>query len=93
MTIALLQLDLSIPDAMSLKDKRRVVRSLKDRVSNGRNVSVAEVASQDNHRRAVIAIAMVGSDADYVDAALRKLVDFVQTVTTADLTDWQIDVL
>lgn len=93
MTISVLQLDLSIPDAMSLKDKRRVVRSLKDRLRNGRNVSVAEVASQDNHRRAVIAVAMVGSDAEYVDSALRKLVDFTQTVTTADLTDWQIDVL
>ena len=93
MTVAVLQLDLSIPDAMSLKDKRRVVRSLKDRVMNGRNVSVAEVAHQDNHRRAIIAIAMVGSDAAYVDGALRKLVDFVRTVTSADLVDWQIDVL
>ena len=63
MTVGVLQLELSIPDAMSLKDKRRVVKSLKDRIAHGHNVSIAEVGALDEHRRSILGIAMVGNDA------------------------------
>ena len=45
MTIGVLQLELEVIDAMSLKDKRRVVLSLKDRIAHGHNVSIAEVGA------------------------------------------------
>ncbi len=93
MTIGVLQLELSIGDAMSLKDKRRVVKSLKDRIANGHNVSVAEVGALDEHRRSVIGVAMVSNDRRYVEGALSKIVDFVRTVHTADLIDYQIELL
>ena len=93
MTVGVLQLDLSIGDAMSLKDKRRVIKSLKDRLAAGHNVSVAEVDRQDEHRRSVLAVAMVGSDKQYVEGALSKLVDFVRVVSQANLVDYQIDLL
>jgi len=41
MTIGVLQLELSVPDAMSLKDKRRVIKSIKDRIAHHNNVSIA----------------------------------------------------
>jgi hypothetical protein len=47
MTVGVLQLELSIGDAMSLKDKRRVIKSLKDRIAHGHNVSIAEVGALD----------------------------------------------
>ena len=72
MTVGVLQLELSIGDAMSLKDKRRVIKSLKDRLAAGHNVSVAEVGAQDEHRRSVLAVAMVGSDKQYVEGALEQ---------------------
>lgn len=93
MTIGILQLELSIGDAMSLKDKRRVVKSLKDRIAHGRNVSVAEVGALDEHRRGILAVAMVANDRAYVEGALSKLVDFVRTVSQADLVDYQIELL
>jgi uncharacterized protein len=93
MTVGVLQLELSITDAMSLKDKRRVVKSLKDRLAHRRNVSVAEVGAQDQHRRCILAVAMVGSDSRYVQGALSKLVDFVGKVSQVDLLDYQIDML
>ena len=49
MTVGVLQLELSIGDAMSLKDKRRVVLSLKDRISHAHNVSIAEVGALDDY--------------------------------------------
>ncbi len=93
MTIGVLQFELSIHDAMSLKDKRRVIRSIKDRIAHGRNVSIAEVGALDEHRRSILGVAMVGNDGRYVEGALSKLVDFVRSVPQVDLIDYQIDLL
>jgi uncharacterized protein YlxP (DUF503 family) len=93
MIVGVLQLELSIGDAMSLKDKRRVVKSLKDRIAHGHNVSIAEVGALDLHRTAILGIAMVANDKKYVEGGLSKLVDFVRTVPQVDLVDYQIDLL
>jgi len=93
MVVGVLQFELYIGDAMSLKDKRRVVKSLKDRIAHGHNVSVAEVGALDQHRRSILAVAMVSNDSGYVEGALSKLVDFIRTVCSADLVDYQIDLL
>jgi uncharacterized protein YlxP (DUF503 family) len=93
MTVGILQLELSIPDAMSLKDKRRVVLSLKDRIAYGHNVSIAEVGALDEHRRSIIGIAMVSNDKKYVEGGLSKLVDFVRMVPQVSLIDYQIEFL
>jgi uncharacterized protein YlxP (DUF503 family) len=87
MTVGVLQLDLSISDAMSLKDKRRVILSLKDRIAHGHNVSIAEVGALDEHRRSVLGLAMVAKERRYVEGALTKLVDFVKTVPQVSLVD------
>jgi len=93
MTVGVLQIELAVPDAMSLKDKRRVVKSIKDRIAHGHNVSVAEVGALDEHRRAILGIAMVANDRRYVEGGLSKLVDFVRAVPQASLIDFQIDLL
>ena len=93
MVVGVLQLELYIGDAMSLKDKRRVIKSLKDRIAHGHNVSVAEVGALDQHRRSILAVAMVSNDSGYVEGALSKLVDFVRTVSKAELVEYQIDLL
>lgn len=93
MTIGVLQLELAIGDAMSLKDKRRVVKSLKDRIAHGHNVSIAEVGALDEHRRSIIGIAMVSNDHRYVESALSKLMDFVKTAAGVDVMDYQIELL
>ena len=93
MTIGVLQVEISITDAMSLKDKRRVVKSIKDRIAHAHNVSIAEVGALDEHRRSIIGMAMVGNDGQYIEGALSKLVDFVRTIPQVDLIDYQIDML
>ena len=93
MIVGILQLELSIGDAMSLKDKRRVVKSLKDRIAHGHNVSIAEVGALDEHRRSIIGIAMVANDKSYVEGGLSKLVDFVRMVPQVSLIDYQIELL
>ncbi|MBA2707048.1 MAG: DUF503 domain-containing protein [Gemmatimonadaceae bacterium] len=93
MTIGVLQLEIGIHDAMSLKDKRRVVKSIKDRIAHGHNVSIAEVGALDEHRRSIIGMAMVSNDSKYVEGALSKLVDFVRSVPQVDLIDYQIELM
>ncbi len=93
MTIGVLQLELSVTDAMSLKDKRRVVKSIVDRIAHGHNVSIAEVGALDQHRRAILGIAMVANDRQYVEGGLSKLVDFIRAVPQVDLIDYQIELL
>ncbi len=93
MVVGVLQLELAIADAKSLKDKRRVILSLKDRIAHGRNVSIAEVGAMDEHRRAILGVAMVSNDTRYVQGALNKLVDFVRMVPSVSLVDFQVDFL
>jgi uncharacterized protein len=93
MHIGVLQIEIAIPDAMSLKDKRQVVKSLKDRIAHGHNVSIAEVGALDEHRRSIIGMAMVSNDKRYVEGALSKLVDFVRMTPQASLIDYQIELL
>jgi hypothetical protein len=93
MTVGVLQLEFSVGDAMSLKDKRRVVLSLKDRIRNGHNVSVAEVGALDEHRRCVLGVAIASNDARHAEGELSRIVDFVRVVPQVSLTDYRIELL
>jgi uncharacterized protein YlxP (DUF503 family) len=90
-TIGVLQIEISITDAMSLKDKRRVVKSIKDRIAHAHNVSIAEVGALDEHRRSILGMAMVGNDGQYIEGALSKLVDFIRMVPQVSLLDYRIE--
>jgi len=74
-TVGLVHLRFHVAQANNLKDKRRVIKSFKDRLKNNCNVSVAEVGGLDTYRSAVLAVAMVGNDKRYVEGGLQKIVD------------------
>ena len=67
---------------MTLKDKRRVIKSLKDRMANKYNISVAEVDHNDSIRTSVLGVAMVANDSVFLDSALSGIVDFVRKIPT-----------
>ena len=71
--ISLLTIELMIPWAQSLKDKRSAVRGLKDRLRSRFNASVAEVACQDKWQRAVIAVCVVGNDKRQLEADMARV--------------------
>lgn len=91
MVVGVLQLELAIPGALSLKDKRRAIKSLKDRLAARHNVSVAEVDDLDVHRRAVLAVAMVSNDRRFTDSCLSRIVDEVRTARDVCLVDYHIE--
>lgn len=92
MIIGTLRIRLLLREARSLKDKRQVVQSIKDRLHNGFNVSVAEVDAQDNRRLAVLGMAMVSNEAHHVKTALGQIVEALRTHPIAELVDYEIDV-
>ncbi|MCH9021282.1 MAG: DUF503 domain-containing protein [Planctomycetes bacterium] len=91
MIVGVLELRLSVFDAMSLKDKRRVVKSLKDRISNKYNVSIAEVGQNDNIRTCTLGVSLVANDSRFVESSLSKIVDFVRSVPQLSLIDYTIE--
>jgi uncharacterized protein len=73
MPIAFLTLELHIEAAQSLKDRRQVVRSLKDRLRTSFNVSVAELDSADLWNRATIGVVSISPSRDYLDGLMKKV--------------------
>ena len=80
MTVGVLELRLAIRQALSLKDKRRVVKSLKDRLRSRFDVAVAEVDLQDARQQAVLGVAVVGNDESVLGSVLNKVVDYVRLI-------------
>ena len=77
----------------SLKGKRKVVRSIKDRVKNKFNVSVSEVGDQDLWQSIHLGIAAVSSDAQYLEGLLQKVMDFIDNMHLAEMTDSRIELI
>lgn len=91
--VGLLHLNLMVEDAMTLKDKRRVVKSFKDRVSNTHNVSIAEVDHLDSIRRCLLAVAMVGNDNRYIEGGLQQVVNAARGHRGWVLVDYELELI
>lgn len=89
MTVGSLRIDLAIYDSHSLKDKRRVLKGLKDRIAARCNVSVAEVDHLDSWQRAAVGIAMISNDPVHVHSCLDKIVDFVRQYRGLSMIDYE----
>ena len=78
MIVGVCYLTISIPEAESLKDKRRVVKSLLERVKNRFNVSIAEVEYQDVWQTAGVGFAAVSNSARHADETLSTVLNFIE---------------
>ena len=78
MVVASQSWELSLPGCRSLKEKRSVVRSLRDRLQAKFNVSVAETGFQDISNRAELSLALVASDGRFAESTLSKADGFVE---------------
>lgn len=74
-TVGLLHLEVQLPQAQSLKDKRRSIKSFKDKMAHGYNVSIAEVYRLDSVRWGVLAVAAVGNDKTFLEGTLQRIVN------------------
>ena len=78
MTVAIARVTLFLGESHSLKDKRMVLRKIKDLVRNKFNLSISEVSENDRWQRAVLGLALVGSDRRFVESALDEVLKFIR---------------
>jgi len=88
MIVCVALFELHIDYAESLKDKRQVVRSLRDRLRSNFHVSANEVALQDVHQRARMAISFIADRNDSADSLLDRIQQFVEANANAVLAGW-----
>lgn len=91
MVVAAAVFEIHIPHAQSLKEKRMVVKSLRDRIRNKFEVSAAEVGLQDLHQRARLGVAMVSSDEKVLAGVLEEIVSFIEGETA--LVGWTQEIM
>ncbi|MGB8472854.1 MAG: DUF503 domain-containing protein [Candidatus Acidiferrum sp.] len=93
MPVGLLTLELHIPDAQSLKDKRQVLRSLKDKLRRQFNVAVAELDHQDAWQRSVIGVVTLSNEEKHVKEVLQKVLDEADRILGSILINQAIDII
>lgn len=91
MFVGVVELNFLIPGCRSLKEKRRVVNSLKQLLRNRYNCSVAETEYQDLWARAQLAVAVVAGESGHVREQLDNIIRFADTNAQAELVDHEIE--
>ena len=91
MPIGLLTLELYIPDARSLKDKRQILRSLKDKLRHHFNVAVAELDHQDIWQRSVIGVVSISNDDKHLEQSMRAVADESERLLGRDLVGQEFE--
>jgi len=93
MLVVVALFELHIEFAQSLKDKRMVVKSLRDKLRHRFEISAAEVGLQDVHQRARLAVSFIVLEHAAADSRLDKIVDFIESNTDATLSGWTTEKL
>jgi uncharacterized protein len=93
MVIGVLEVMLWLPESHSLKDKRQVIKSLKDKVRNRFNVSVAEVGDQELWQKAHLGICGLGSDRREVNGRIDQVVNFLERLQVAANLEFRLELI
>jgi uncharacterized protein YlxP (DUF503 family) len=89
--ICVIELECFFPDMHSLKEKRMILRKIKDRVGRRFNVSIAEVGYQDLWQRSVIGIAAVNGDRQLLEKMKDKVLDEIEQIIPGGMTHFTVD--
>jgi hypothetical protein len=93
MIVGICKLALFLPECQSLKDKRSILRRLKDKFFARFKISISEVEDQDLWQRAGLGFAVVGSDKRLVESIMYKAVDFVESNGSVQVLDRSLEIM
>ena len=93
MHVGIATVELEVTDALTLKDKRQVIRSLLARIRNTFNVSAAEVGHLQAHTMSAFGITAVANDKAYVHGLLEKVVDLIEREPRVLVLDYTTEIL
>jgi len=90
MFVAVITIDLQIPMAQSLKDKRRIIKSLTDKCKNRFNVAVAEVDNKDLWKNAKLGLVTITGDRRYLEKVINKIIKYIESFPEINLYNYEI---
>ncbi len=93
MPVGLLTLELHIPDAQSLKDKRQVLRGLKDKLRRDFNVAVAELEHHDTWQRSVVGIVTISNEEKHLREVLQKVLEEADRILGSFLINQAVEIV
>ena len=93
MIIGIIQFQLRMADSHSLKDKRMVLKSIKDRLRQRFNIAVAEIGDQDLWQSSLLGAAAIGNDKRYVNGLLTQVENWIERNGNVELVSSQMELL
>jgi len=84
---------LRLHDCRSLKAKRKVIKSMINRLRNNFNASVAEVGSNDIYQKAEIGFSLVGNDAALINSKIDKIFNLAEDMGLAEIVDTEMEII
>lgn len=92
MVVGTLRLELRVHDNRSLKGKRKIVRSMIDKVKHKFNVAIAEIGSNDKWQKIELGLSTVGNDRRHIDASLNNVLSYLESLYLAEIVDSRIEI-
>jgi uncharacterized protein YlxP (DUF503 family) len=93
MVIGIAVITLRLHECRSLKAKRRIVKSITQKIRNNFNISIAEVGSNDIYQKAEIGIALAGSDRKLMNSKIDKLLNLIDDIGLAEIVDTEMEII
>jgi uncharacterized protein YlxP (DUF503 family) len=91
--IGILKLDLFLSEPQSLKDKRRIVKSLTDKLRNKFNMAVAQIGKLDSWNNCELGLTCISNNAGHADSMMNSVVDFIENQGTVDILDIRTEII
>ena len=92
MVVGTLRVELHLHDNQSLKGKRKVVRSMVDKVKHKFNAAVAEIGSNDKWQKIELGISTVGNDRRHIDSSLNNILLYLESLYLAEIVDSETEI-
>jgi uncharacterized protein YlxP (DUF503 family) len=86
-------IDLLLHDNRSLKGKRKVVKSMVDKVKHKFNVAIAEIGSNDKWQKIELGVSAVGNDRRHIDSSLTNVLTFLDSLYLAEIVDSRKEII
>ena len=93
MVVGMMKITLHVHDNRSLKGKRKIVRSIVDKVKHKFNVSIAEVGSNDKWQRIELGVSAVGNDRRHIDSSLNNILAYMEGLYLAEIVDSSVEII
>ncbi len=93
MVVGTLKIEFLLFDNRSLKGKRKVVRSMIDRVRSKFNAAIAEVGANDKWQKIELGVTTVANDRRHVDSSLNHILDFLDSLCLAQIVNTEMDII